>query len=60
MIINTVVLLTSSQSLAEEGKGIMKICMILHKYTIHSIIGCISFNLEWFGKVKQSKNRMVA
>ena len=44
-VINTVVVFSTSQGLAQKGNGYMNRCLLLYKYTTYS-------------KVWQSKNRM--
>ena len=57
-LMTIIVLLTTGKCLAVEGNGFVNRCMLLCKYTIYSSFRCITFNMEWFGKVWQGKNRM--
>ena len=59
IVMNTIVLPTTGKGLTDKSNEFMNRCMLLCKYTTYSSIGYITFNLEWFGKVWHSKNRMV-
>ena len=52
MAMNTAVLLTTSSYLSEEGSRFVKQCMLMCKYTTYTSVRCITFNLEWFGNVR--------
>ena len=61
IVMNTIVLLTTSKGFARdigEDNGFVNKCMLLCKYTMYSNILCIFFNVECYGKVGQSKNRI--
>ena len=60
MVMTTAVFLTAGKHFSWEGKRCINRCMLLSKYTTYSSSRYIIFNLEWFLKVNQSKNRVVA
>ena len=60
IVINIVVFLTTCGGLAQEDNGFVNRYMLLCKYTTYSSVRCTNFNLEWFVKSGQDKNRMNA
>ena len=60
MVMNNTFFPTTGKGISQEGNGFVNRCMLLCKYSTYNCFGCITLNLEWFGKVWQSKNRIVA
>ena len=51
MVMSTIVLLTNSEGISQEGNGFVNRYILLCKYTTYSNVRSIIFNSEWFGKV---------
>ena len=56
-VMNTIVFLNNGEDFVKEGHRFVKKYMLLCKNTTYSSRECITFNLEWFGKVWQEKNQ---